>query len=84
LTRPDIHGIEVVFTCEGDLWLRDLKSGDARRLTSDPGLETDARFSPDGKLIAFIGNFDGGKDVYIMPAEGGAPKRLTYDPDLNL
>ena len=80
LTRPDIHGNEVVFTCEGDLWLGDLKSGDARRLTSDPGLETDARFSPDGKLIAFIGNYDGGKDVYIMPAEGGAPKRLTYDP----
>ena len=80
LTRPDIHGDAVVFTCEGDLWLGDVKSGEARRVTSDPGTETNARFSPDGSTLAFTANYDGGADVYVMPVEGGAPKRLTYDP----
>ena len=70
----------MVFTCEGDLWRGDARTGSARRLTSDPGTETYARFSPDGTLIAFSANYDGGSDVYVMPADGGAPKRLTYDP----
>ena len=80
LTKPDIHGESVVFTCEGDLWLGDLKTGGARRVTSDAGSESYARFSPDGATIAFTANYDGGVDVYVMPTEGGAPKRLTYDP----
>ncbi len=80
LTRPDVYGDTVAFTCEGDLWLGDLKTSAARRITSDPGNETNARFSPDGSTIAFTGNYDGGQDVYVMPAEGGAPKRLTFDP----
>lgn len=69
-----------MFTCQGDLWRGDLQTGAARRLTSDPGLEDSARFSPDGKSIAFSGQYDGGTDVYVMPIDGGAPKRLTYDP----
>lgn len=80
LTKPDIHGSMVVFTCEGDLWLGDLKSGAAHRTTSDPGTETNARFSPDGSTIAFTANYEGSTDVYVMPVAGGAPKRLTYDP----
>ncbi|HXH61255.1 MAG TPA: S41 family peptidase, partial [Fimbriimonadaceae bacterium] len=54
------------------------------RLTSNPGLEFRAKFSPDGKWIAFSGQYDGYNDVYVMPSEGGEPKRLTYDwgPDL--
>ncbi|HTQ09377.1 MAG TPA: PDZ domain-containing protein, partial [Fimbriimonadaceae bacterium] len=78
LTRPDIHGNEVVFTAEGDLWLCDLGSPDAHRLTADPGVETDAKFSPDGTQIAFTANYDGGSEVYVMPTSGGIPKRLTY------
>lgn len=80
LTKPDVHGDEVVFTCEGDLWRGNIATGSARRLTSDPGTETYARFSPDGSTIAFTGNYDGGTDVYVIPSDGGAPKRLTYDP----
>jgi len=79
LTRPDIHGNQVVFTAEGDLWLADLETGDARRLTSDPGVETNARFSPDGTQLAFNANYEGGSEVYAMPVTGGIPKRLTYD-----
>jgi tricorn protease len=80
LRFPDIRGDAVVFTCEGDLWLGSLSGGSARRITTDEGVESHARFSPDGKWLAFTGQYDGGDDVYLMPVEGGAPKRLTWDP----
>lgn len=80
LTKPDINGDRVVFTCEGDLWLASLKSQEAHRVTGGAGIETNARFSPDGSTIAFTASYDGGKDVYVMPVAGGAPKRLTWDP----
>jgi tricorn protease len=79
-TKPDIHGDTVVFTAEGDLWLASASSHAARRITSDPGTEQNARFSPDGKWIAFTGEYDAGTDVYVMPVDGGSPRRLTYDP----
>jgi len=80
---PNVHGSEVVFTYASDLWVSDLNGGYARRLTSHPGLEQRAYYSPDGSQIAFTGQYDGGTDVYVMPAEGGEPKRLTYEPALN-
>lgn len=80
LTRPDIHGDKVVFTAEGDLWIASVSTGEARRLTSDPGLESWARFSPDGQTIAFTANYEGSTDVYVIPVDGGVPKRLTYNP----
>jgi tricorn protease len=78
LLAPDIHGDRVVFTREGDLWLGDLGNGQARRLTRHAGIETRARFSPDGSKIAFQGQYDGGgSQVYVMPTEGGIPQRVT-------
>lgn len=79
LTRPDIHGNQVVFSAEGDIWLGDIGSGQAHRLTADAGTETEPRFSPDGTQIAFVATYDGGMDAYVMPVSGGIPKRLTYD-----
>ena len=52
--------------------------GEARRLTSHVGYEIFPRFSPDGKTIAFTGEYDGNREVYVIPAEGGEPRRLTY------
>lgn len=78
-TRPDIHGDHVVFTAEGDLWVCDLTSGEAHRLTADAGVETDAHFSPDGSQLAFTANYDGGSEAYVMPVGGGIPKRLTFN-----
>ncbi len=79
LTKPDIHGQSVVFTAEGDLWIGSLEDGSARRLTSDRGTETNAKFSPDGKQIAFSAQYEGGTEVYVIPTSGGIPKRLSYD-----
>ena len=50
----DVHGDRIVFTYENDLWIVSTEGGDARRLTSDPGAETWAKFSPDGQLLAFL------------------------------
>lgn len=75
---PEIHGDKYVFTYASDLWISDLNGSYARRLTSHAGLESNAKFSPDGKWIAFTGQYDGGNDVYIIPSEGGTPKRITY------
>jgi tricorn protease len=80
LRFPDIHGDTVVFSHAGDLWSVPASGGMARRLTSGEGLELFPRFSPDGKWIAFTGQYDGSLDVYVMPASGGEPRRLTWYP----
>ncbi len=78
MRSPDIHGDQVVYTCEGDLWLGDLATRKATRLTHDVGTELDGRFSPDGSMVAYDGELDGIREIYAMPTTGGAPKRLTY------
>jgi tricorn protease len=80
LRFPDIHGDRVVFTYAGDLWTAPLSGGTATRLTAHPGVEVFPRFSPDGKWIAFTGQYDGDEQVYVMPSGGGEPKQLTYYP----
>jgi tricorn protease len=83
LRFPALHGDQLVFTYAGDLFTVSAKGGVARRLTTDPnGFEMFARFSPDGKTLAFTGQYDGNTEVYVMPAEGGTPKRLTYTATL--
>jgi tricorn protease len=80
LRFPDLHGDTVVFTYAGDLWLADTDGDNVRRLTSHPGEELFARFSPDGRHVAFTGQYDGGEQVYVVPVTGGEPKRLTWYP----
>lgn len=81
LRYPDIHGDRIVFVAESDLWICSDDGGAARRLTSFPGREYHPRFSPDGEWIAFTGEYDGNRDVYLIPAVGGEPQRLTWHPD---
>jgi tricorn protease len=75
---PDIHKDKIVFMYGGDLWLASASGGTARRITSDPGRELFPKFSPDGKWIAFTGQYDGNFNVYVMPSEGGQPRQLTF------
>ena len=82
LRFPDIHGSQIVFSYGGDLWLTTTDGGMARRITTSPGLELFPHFSPDGKWIAFTGQYDGNFNVYVVPAAGGQPKQLTFVADI--
>jgi len=79
---PAIYDNQVVFSYAGDLYSVDKSGGVARRLTNDEGYEMFPRFSPDGKMIAFTGQYDGNTEVFVIPAEGGVPKRLTFTATL--
>ena len=83
LRFPAIHGNQLVFTYAGDLYTVAATGGVARRLTSDIGFEMFARFSPDGTRLAFTGQYDGNTEVYLMPSQGGVPKRLTWTATLS-
>jgi tricorn protease len=78
--KPTVNRTHIVFAYAGDLWIVPREGGDARRLTTGIGTETDPVFSPDGAMIAFTGEYDGNTDVYVIPAAGGVPRRLTYHP----
>jgi len=80
---PAIHGNQIVFSYAGDLYTVERSGGMARKLTSDDGYEMFARFSPDGASIAFTGQYDGNTEVYLIPARGGEPRRLTYTATLD-
>jgi tricorn protease len=80
LRFPDIYGDKVVFTYGGDLWTAPTSGGSAIRLTSHPGIEVFGKFSPDGKWIAFTGQYDGDEQVYVVSSGGGVPRQLTFYP----
>lgn len=80
LRQPTISNDNIVFVYANDLWIVGKDGGDARRLTSNEGAESNPHFSPDGKWIAFTAQYDGNIDVYLIPMEGGQPQRLTWHP----
>ncbi len=83
LRFPACQGDQIVFTYAGDLYTVPKAGGVARKLTNHDGFEMFPRFSPDGKWIAFTGQYDGNTEVFVIPAEGGVPKRLTFTATLN-
>jgi tricorn protease len=82
LRFPDIHGDMIAFVYAGDIWTVPAAGGTARRLTSHPGLELFPKFSPDGSLIAFSGEYDGTRQVYVISVDGGEPRQLTFHNDV--
>ncbi len=76
---PDLHEDTLVFTAEGDLWLADLNSGKTQRLTTQEAEETQASISTDGKQVAFVANYEGSSEVYVIGIDGGLAKRLSYE-----
>jgi tricorn protease len=80
LREPTVSRTQICFSYAGDLWIVDRKGGDARRLTTDVGIESAPFFSPDGEWVAFTGEYDGNHDVFVVPAQGGMPRRLTTHP----
>jgi tricorn protease len=78
LRFPDIHGDSVTFVYAGDIYTASTRGGMAQKLTSHQGFELFPKFSPDGSRIAFSAEYNGSRQVYVMPATGGLPTQLTW------
>src|SRR5258708_3080824 len=78
LRFPTVSKTQIVFNYADDLWIVSRDGGDARRLTSGIGIEALPHFSPDGSMIAFTGEYDGNRDVYVLPATAAQPPPLTH------
>lgn len=83
LRFPATNGKDIVFSYAGQLYTVPLAGGTARRLTDTPGYAIFPRFSADGAQIAFNAQYDGNTEVYVMPAQGGTPQRLTVSATLD-
>lgn len=84
LSQPAVSATKIAFVYAGDLWTADIDGRNPRKLTSDLGVESNPVFSPDGRWIAFSAQYEGNTDVYLIAAEGGIPKRLTWHPSPDL
>src|ERR1035437_4690600 len=78
MRQPAVSATQIAFVYAGDIWLVDKSGGVAVRISSPKGEESFPRFSPDGTRLAFTGDYDGNEDIYLMPATGGLPRRLTH------
>ena len=75
---PDVSQTHIAFSYGGDIWIVPKEGGVASKLSSPKGAEISPKFSPDGSMIAFSGNYDGNTDIYVVPALGGLPERVTH------
>lgn len=76
---PHLVNDQLVFTAEGDIWLTQLNNSTPRRLTSSAAEENTAKLSPQGDLVAFVANYEGTSEVYVMPTQGGTPTRISFE-----
>ena len=72
------EGNSLAFDWNGDVWIVPAVGGEARQLTAHPGRDSQPKFSPDGKLNAFVSDREGSPHIYTMPVAGGAPTQLTF------
>ena len=79
---PTVHADTVVFTAEGDLWKVGVQGGQAQRLTTHPAAEIQPAVSKDGLWLAFAASYEGATEAYVMPLQGGLPKRISFDNDV--
>ncbi|MBN2400550.1 acetyl-CoA synthetase [candidate division KSB1 bacterium] len=84
LRFPDVNKDLVVFVYAGDIWSVPSAGGSARKLTNHPGRELFPKISPDGKWIAYSAEYSGSRQVYVIPAEGGTPRQLTWYNDAGI
>src|SRR5947209_547541 len=80
LRTPTVSRDQIAFAYAQNIWVVPRSGGTARRVTSFQGQTSNPHFSPDGKWIAFSGEYAGNLDVYVVAADGGEPKRLTWHP----
>lgn len=76
---PVLQQDQLVFTAEGDLWHATLSELNARRITSHLAEETQPLLSPDGTQLAFVADYDGASEIYLMPLSGGVARRISFE-----
>lgn len=76
---PVLVGEQIIFTAEGDLWQAGINQPEARRITSHSAEEIQPLLSPDGSQVAFVADYDGSPEIYVMPLNGGAPQRVSFE-----
>lgn len=81
LRNPSLSHDKIAFLYAGDIWTVSRAGGEAVRLTSDGAVVAGPYFSPDGQQVAFTAQMNGGTDVYIIPVDGGVPRRITWHPE---
>lgn len=84
LRTPTVSASHIAFAYAGNIWIVERAGGDARRLTSFAGEASNPQLSPDGSQVAFSGQYGGNTDVYVVPARGGEPARLTWHPSADI
>ena len=84
VAEPGVSATHIAFQYDGDLWVARRDGEGARRITTHEGTESSPRFSPDGRWLAFTGEYDGNRDVYVVAVDGGPPRRLTWHPGPDL
>jgi tricorn protease len=80
LRSPTVSATHLAFAYANNIWVTERAGGVARRVTSFQGQTGNPKFSPDGQWIAFSAEYAGNTDVYVVPVDGGEPKRLTWHP----
>ncbi len=84
LRSPSISQHQIAFNYAGDIWTTDENGQQPQRITVNPDVELEPMLSPDGKWIAFSGNYEGNVDIYVVSVKGGIPRRITYHPDADI
>lgn len=84
LRQPTVSEKHIAFSYANNIWVVDRRGGEARRLTSTQGEESNPKLSPDGRWVAFSAQYGGNTDVFVVPVEGGEPRRLTWHPGSDL
>ena len=80
LRSPSVSNDKIVFAYASNIWTAAKDGSNPLRLTVNQDVEFEPALSPDGKWVAFSGNYDGNVDVFVVSVNGGTPKRLTFHP----
>ena len=81
LRNPSLSKDQIAFRYADDIWTVSRQGGEAERLTSDGQVMAGPFYSPDGAWIAYSAHLNGNTDAYVIPAEGGVPRRITWHPE---
>ena len=80
ISDPALSADRIAFSHAGQIWTVPREGGRATRLVTGQSANRHPVYSPDGQTLAYAGTYDGNTDVYVVPASGGEPKRLTFYP----